>query len=115
MAAAPRKVLSEIEFALPEPVAETRSIALLLDLVASGSSAPVRRHIKPSAHLFRASLCYGGRAQQSKDACSTLFLADTNEDYLAQVVSRAGGCDALVLIGMRRRALLLLRLWAAGT
>lgn len=82
---APPPLPMDAAFALPEPVAETRSIAALLDLVALENQAPFCRHLEPSASFFRASLRHGGHAQQSSNACTGLLLADRTEDYLAQV------------------------------
>ena len=75
------------EFVLPLPVAEVRSIAHLLDLVDSGDRAPFCRVLTPFAQQFRGSLFHGGRVQQSNNVWAALLLADTTEDYIAQVFS----------------------------
>lgn len=75
---------TDTKFALPEPVAETRSLLHLLELVAENQN-PVFRILKPAAIYFRGCARYGGRVLQSSSVCAVMLLADTNEDYIAQV------------------------------
>ena len=105
------------QFALPEPVAESRSIAQLLDIVATDSKPNFSRAIKPSATYFKGSLFHGGRALQSSSSCAVLMLADSTQDYLVQVASslRVSRCDALALNTVHRRMLLLQLSQALGT
>jgi hypothetical protein len=75
------------QFALPEPVAETRSIAQLLDAIAANNNPNYGCALKPSATYFKGSLFHGGRALQSNNKACTLMLADSTADYLVQVAS----------------------------
>lgn len=76
---------AQTQFALPEPVAEKRSIAQLLDNIAAESKPNFFRTIKPSAIFFKGSLFHGGRVLQSNSKCAVLMLADSTQDYLIQV------------------------------
>jgi hypothetical protein len=76
---------AQSQFALPEPVAESRSIAQLLDIVATDGNPNFCRAIKPCAIYFKGSLFHGGRVLQSSSACAVLILADSTQDYLVQV------------------------------
>jgi hypothetical protein len=89
-----RRLPQETKYELPESIAETRALLHLLDGVTHARS-PTPRFLQPSAAYFRSSVNSGGRALQSNRACAALLLADTNEDYIAQVApcSSTMTCD----------------------
>ena len=89
------ELLPETKFALPKHIAEARSILRLFDRVAE-TQTPFNfsRILNPFAIYFRSSVRCGGRVLQSGSACAALLLADSNEDYVAQVASRRP-CTAL--------------------
>ena len=107
-----RRLPPDTEFVLPEPVAELRSIAHLLHLVDAGDQALFHRILKPSAKYFRGSLFYGGRVQQS-NSCAALLLADTTEDYIAQVSPPFTSVQSCLLSSAGKRLCLCLR-WNLG-
>ena len=81
-----RRLPQETKYVLPESIAETRSLLHLLDGVAHTHwHSPTPRFLQPSAEYFRCSVNSGGRVLQSNSVCAALLLADTNEDYIAQV------------------------------
>ena len=81
-----RRLPQETKYVLPESIAETRSLLHLLDGVAHTHwHSPTPRFLRPSAEYFRCSVNSGGRVLQSNSVCAALLLADTNEDYIAQV------------------------------
>jgi hypothetical protein len=86
-----RRLPQETKYVLPESIAETRSLLHLLDGVAHTHS-PAPRFLRPSAAYFRSSVNSGGRALQSSNVCAALLLADTNEDYIAQVAPCSSAC-----------------------